>query len=253
MKFTILSILGVSAFRISGVSADCCQTSETSCPQGYGNIGISLGGNIVCGVKVDGTTSCGNIDSSMAFCSGGDVPAPTPPTSGVSAECCLTSGSSCPEGYEMTPSIIDGKNMCVVKIDGNINCSGIDSSSMESFCSGGDAPTATPPTPAPPTPAPPTSSSCSEALGVCVCSGQCPSFTSGWSTDFSYVNGVATCVASKSGNYSSSGTPVTTATVDGKAYQSPFESCDGGSSSAGKIGMNVWFVAAAAAAFAGTN
>ena len=65
---------------------------------------------------------------------------------------------------------------------------------------------------------------------------------------------MATCVAYKSGNSMSSGTGSdTTATVDGKAYQSPFESCDGGSSSAGKIGMNVWFVAAAAAAFVGTN
>ena len=103
-----------------------------------------------------------------------------------------------------------------------------------------------------------THSTCSNSLGACVCSGEeCPSFTSDWSTTSTDVlpNGVTVCAASKSGDATMSiEGGDTTVTVDGKTYQTPFESCDEASSSAGMIVMGmgyVWF--AAAAAFAGIN
>ena len=139
MKFIILSILGVFAFRTSGVSADCCQTSE-DCPEGYERFGEALGlttngSNIMCKVKSDGTTSsCSN---PMAFCSGGDVPTPTASTSAPStptpptSTCCQTSGY-CPEGYESIGSI-DNNILCGVKIDGTTSCDPFISSGDFSF------------------------------------------------------------------------------------------------------------------------
>merc|ERR1712238_51319 len=89
MKFIILPILGVFAFRTSGVSADCCQTSGER-PEGYERLGASMGlttngSNKVC--EVDGTNSC-NIDSSMAFC-------PTPPKLKFPSCSQITIGSPC--------------------------------------------------------------------------------------------------------------------------------------------------------------
>ena len=160
MKFIILSILGVFAFRTSGVSADCCQTSG-ECPEGYKSIGsfdnniftvglTIIGSNKVC--VVDSTTSSCTVDSSLAFCSGGDVltstlstPAPsttTPPTqapptpASPASTCCKTSGE-CPEGYKSIGSI-DNNILCGVKIDGGTSSCTIDSSMKT--CPGDDTP-----------------------------------------------------------------------------------------------------------------
>jgi len=168
MKFIILSILGVFAFRTSGVSADCCQTSG-ECPEvELGTfraascdclaLGLTTNGsNKVC--KVGGTTSSCTLDSSMAICSGGDVPTPTsstpaPPTPAPPAStCCQTSGE-CPEGYKSIGSFDNNIYNMGLTINGsnkvcNFNygsCTAIDSSMA--ICSGNDLlSTPTPPTP----------------------------------------------------------------------------------------------------------
>ena len=98
MKFIILPILGVFAFRTSGVSADCCQTTITTpciifkgytfhsdCKAGTdaivcGKINPGTDGEwfTVCGTNGI-TTSCGNIYSSMKTCVAAE-PTSTPPT-----------------------------------------------------------------------------------------------------------------------------------------------------------------------------
>ena len=171
MKFTILSILGVSAVRISGVSADCCQTPG-SCPENYGLIG-EINGNTVCGIKIDGTSTCdAPMDSSLPFCSG-DVPspsgtdtdaptplstseAPTPvPAPTPSSDCCMIpDGATCPPGYEFADITIGSNTVCGIPLDGGgFNCDGgfeFTADSSMKACSGGDEPTPTPPSPTPP-------------------------------------------------------------------------------------------------------
>ena len=149
MKFIILSILGVFAFRTSGVSADCCQTSE-DCPEGY-ELVMKINKFNKCVFKINGkATSCDIVNSSMAFCSGGDVPTPTPPTSAPSTPTCCKASWYCPEGYESLGKFYNN-TLCGVKIDGTTSCDPFISSgdSSMAFCSIGNYTTTTPPTSAP--------------------------------------------------------------------------------------------------------
>jgi len=140
MKFIILPILGVFAFRTSGVSADCCKTTIQSpcsylfkgytfhslCKAGAGPSECNVPGNdytngfIVCGTN--GTnTNCGTFYSDMRTC----VPTPTPPTQ--------TSPKPNPSNKNTSTPTPLTKNSPTTT-----------------------PPTKNPPTPTPPTPTPPT-------------------------------------------------------------------------------------------------
>jgi len=77
---------------------------------------------------------------------------------------------------------------------------------------------------------------CSEISGVCVCSGECPSFTNDWDSQSSSSNGEeSTCVATKSSGSTSISDSV--ASIDGQTYTiiDPCTSATTGSS-AGMLG-----------------
>ena len=80
-------------------------------------------------------------------------------------------------------------------------------------------------------------STCSEEAGICLCSGSCPSFTSGWATQV--VSG--SCLAQKSGDnillQEDGGKDIVN--VDGVNYTYPFDdTCPGSNSNGGDNSSN---------------
>jgi hypothetical protein len=101
-------------------------------------------------------------------------------------------------------------------------------------------------------------STCSESSGVCVCSGECPSFTADWPTQgSSTINGNTVCVSAKEASSSSYNDGVVT--LNGVTYTSMDNCSDamaagggsGGGNSAGMIGAYYARAFVAAAAVAG--
>ena len=93
-------------------------------------------------------------------------------------------------------------------------------------------------------------STCSEESGVCICSGSCPSFTSGWSITTVGDN----CIANKNGaNIFSVGGSMPMSdgqvvTLNDIEYTYPFDACPGsangvgGGTSPGAITVGSWLV-----------
>jgi len=62
MKFSLFAV--ATLLQAAGSSAECCLTSESSCPEGYELVnGMSIGGKILCSHNVNGTSvECGSTD-----------------------------------------------------------------------------------------------------------------------------------------------------------------------------------------------
>mmetsp|Transcript_29354 Transcript_29354/g.43137 ORF Transcript_29354/g.43137 Transcript_29354/m.43137 type:complete len:114 (-) Transcript_29354:210-551(-) len=87
-------------------------------------------------------------------------------------------------------------------------------------------------------------STCSESSGVCVCSGDCPSFTDDWTSS---INSESTCVATKTGSTTSIEDGVVT--VNNQTY-TIIDPCSVGSS-AGIFDAHLATVVVAAVVVAG--
>ena len=92
------------------------------------------------------------------------------------------------------------------------------------------------------------SSTCTESSGICVCSGECPSFTDGWAQrSTSSVNGKSSCVALKDGGSTSNSGGVVT--INGTPY-TVVDPCPG-TSSAGMFDLYYASILMGAAAVVG--
>jgi len=84
-------------------------------------------------------------------------------------DCCQIAGN-CPKGYKLMGSTGSGKTLCVA--DKPItDCTSAASTDDYPTCEAAPTPSSTP---ASPNEAPPATGTCSNASGVCVCSGDCP-------------------------------------------------------------------------------
>ena len=91
-------------------------------------------------------------------------------------------------------------------------------------------------------------STCTESSGICVCSGECPSFTDGWAQrSSSSVNGKSSCVAMKDGGSTSNSGGVVT--INGTPY-TVVDPCPG-TSSAGMFDLYYASILMGAAAVVG--
>ena len=94
-------------------------------------------------------------------------------------------------------------------------------------------------------------STCSEESGVCICSGSCPSFTSGWDITAIGDNCIANISEDKDINVGgmSDGDVITVNDIE---YTYPFDACPGsangvgGETSPGTITVGSWLVGGAA-------
>jgi len=67
-------------------------------------------------------------------------------------------------------------------------------------------------------------STCSESAGICVCSGECPSFTKNWALTTSDINSMCIAVATLDGG-GISNVNDSSVTVNGQTFTNPPDSC----------------------------